>query len=373
MRVAVVFEYATLNGGEQSMLALFDELVESGRDVEIVALAPPEGLLAEELTDREIELVPLELRDAEEARLPRDKALKRLRKALERADADVVHANSLSMGRLTGALGDAFDVPRVAHLRDIIKLSGAALDDLNRNDALVAVSNATRAFHVEQGLDAEKTGVVYNGVDLELFRPLPARGDLKAELGVDDDAFLIATIGQIGLRKGQDVLAQGAAEIADELPDVHFVLVGERHSSKQESIEFEQDVMRTFAEAGLGSRLHLLGWRDDVETLMTECDLLVHPAHQEPLGRALLEAAASGLPIIATDVGGTGEILSDGESARLIPPANPAALAQAIRELHADHEQRETFAEAARQRVEVLFPISRAARALVEVWSIVLE
>ena len=119
MRIAVVFEFATLNGGEQSMLALFDELVESGRDVEIVAVAPPEGLLAEELTDREIELVPLELRDAEDARLPREKALKQLRKALDRADADVVHANSLSMGRLTGALGDEFDVPRVAHLRDI--------------------------------------------------------------------------------------------------------------------------------------------------------------------------------------------------------------------------------------------------------------
>lgn len=372
MRIAVLFEFPTLNGGEQSMLALFDELVEGGHDVEVVALAPSDGPLAEELADREIEHIPLDLRDAEGKRFERDDALATIRTALKKAKPQLVHANSLAMGRLVGALGDDYKIPRVAHLRDIIKLSQAAIDDLNRNDALVAVSNATRAFHVKQGLDAEATGVVYNGVDLELFSPLSATGDLKQELGLPEHAFLVGTIGQIGLRKGQEVLAAAAAIVGPECPDMHFLLIGERNSSKQESIDFEQAVADRFTAAGLSDRFHPLGRRDDVELLLNELDLLVHPAHQEPLGRVLLEAAASGCPIIATDVGGTAEILVDGESALLVRPAEPEALAAAIKELHADPVRAEMLAENARDRMEVLFPIARATRALVEVWKLVI-
>ena len=102
---------------------------------------------------------------------------------------------------------------------------------------------------------------------------------------------------------------------------------------------------------------------------MNEFDLLIHHARQEPLGRVLLEAAASGVPIIATRVGGTAEILSDGESARLIPPDNPHALAEAILELHDQVDQRSRFIEAARRRVCSAFPIERAAGNLATVWA----
>ena len=103
--------------------------------------------------------------------------------------------------------------------------------------------------------------------------------------------------------------------------------------------------------------------------LMNEVDLLVHPAHQEPLGRVLLEAAASGLPIIATAVGGTEEILCDGESARLVASADPKSLAAAIIELHNDASQRLRYAAAARKRVETAFNARQAARELAAVWS----
>jgi glycosyltransferase involved in cell wall biosynthesis len=336
--------------------------------VEIAAAAPPEGPLAAALAQRRIPHVALELRTASDTRVPRDIACERLLAAIESTRPDVVHANSLAMGRLTGAIAERLCVPTVAHLRDILGLSAAAMADLNRNHQLVAVSRATRAFHVAQGLDAKRTDVVYNGVDSERFRPRPASGCLRRELRLPPDAFLIGTIGQIGLRKGQDVLAEAAVHVAARVPRAHYVLVGERHSSKAESIAFERSVVEHFANADLGDRLHRVGYREDVPSLLNKLDLLVHPAHQEPLGRVLLEAAASGLPIIATNVGGTPEILTDSESARLVPPGDARRLAEAIVELAGDAGLRDRLGRAARRRVVEQFPIGAAADRLLALW-----
>jgi len=149
---------------------------------------------------------------------------------------------------------------------------------------------------------------------------------------------------------------------------VHYVLVGERYSEKYENVTYEAEIIRRFASGPLAGRAHRLGRRNDIERLMNKADLLVHPARQEPLGRVLLEAAASGLPILATHVGGTPEIVEDGVSARLIPPNNAPALAEALIELYDDGEKRARFAAAARRRAEAEFSIERAAGELAAVW-----
>ena len=336
---------------------------------DVVALAPKQGRLADELSERGISNFPLQLRDPTGVRLPREQVCDNLLKAVRESSADLVHANSLSMGRLSGFVAEELAVPSIVHLRDIIKLSLATVRDLNQNRLLLAVSEATKAFHGEQGLDVARIRVLLNGVDCDRFQPRPSHGILKQELGLPENAFLAATVGQIGLRKGQDVLAEAAILAARRLPNVHYLLVGERNSSKAESIAFERNVIFRFDGSEFGNQLHRLGYRNNVPRLMNEFDLLIHHARQEPLGRVLLEAAASGVPIIATRVGGTAEILSDGESARLIPPDNPHALAEAILELHDQVDQRSRFIEAARRRVCSAFPIERAAGNLATVWA----
>jgi glycosyltransferase involved in cell wall biosynthesis len=365
-RIAIIFEFGTLNGGEYSMLAAIKHM--PAHDIEIVALAPKAGRLSQLLAERGIRHVPLSLRDETDTRLPREVVAERLKETISTADPHVVHANSLSMGRLTGAIAEELGRPCIAHLRDILKLSRAAINDLNRNHALLAVSEATRTFHIAQGLDADRTRVLYNGVDCDQFQPRDATGRLKRELGLDEQAFLVGTIGQIGLRKAQDVLAEAAVLVGPHQPNVHFLLIGERNSAKAESIAFEQNIARRFQEAGLSDRLHPLGYRDDMPSLLNELDLLVHPAKQEPLGRVLLEAAASGLPIVATNVGGTPEILEDGVSARLVPPGNSDALADAMRELSADASQRIRLADEARHTIRERFGIDQAAQRLCAVW-----
>lgn len=372
-RIAILFEYATLNGGERSMLACLDWLQRNESGGEFVAIAPGSGRLAEALAERHIDVIPWTMTaEPDRARLSREAIETSLMEAVHRARPDLLHANSLAMGRLTGRIANRLAIPTTSHLRDILKLSTASIADLNRNRRLIAVSNATHEFHIARGLDAGRVIVVWNGLDLEGFQPRAATGWLHDELKLPRSAKLLAVIGQIGLRKGQDVLATAAPTIVREHSDVHFVLVGERSSTKEESIAFERAIVDRFAEQGLADRLHRLGTRDDVPSLLAEITLLVHPAHQEPFGRVLLEAAACGVPVVATNVGGTSEIVVDGETGRLVPPRDSSALALVINELLADEEVRHRMSLAARARAVREFDIARAARLLADQWRNVL-
>lgn len=356
------------------MLACLDWLQRHESGWEFLAIAPGCGRLAEALTQRNVELIPWSVNAKSDcARLGREAIDASLIEAVHRAKADLFHANSLAMGRLAGRIANRLAIPTTSHLRDILKLSNASIADLNRNRRLIAVSDATREFHVARGLDAERVVVVRNGLDLERFQPRAATGGLHDELKLPRSAKLLATIGQIGLRKGQDVLATAAPTIVREQPDAHFVLVGERSSIKEESIAFERAIADRFAEHGLADRLHRLGTRHDVPSLLAEITLLVHPAHQEPFGRVLLEAAACGVPVVATSVGGTSEIVADGETGHLVPPGDSQALAVAVNELLADEETRRRMSLAARDRAVREFDIAQAARLLADQWSDVLD
>ncbi len=162
------------------------------------------------------------------------------------------------------------------------------------------------------------------------------------------------------------MLLAAARAIAERRPDIRYVIVGRRHSEKDESRQFE-DALHDVARGPLARRVHFLGFRNDVATLLSELTLLVHPARQEPLGRVLLEAAAAGVPVVATDVGGTAEIFPPGEdAARLVPAGDAAALAAAMLELLDDAAMRRRMSAAARRRAEGQFDIRTSVPKLLQ-------
>ena len=290
------------------------------------------------------------------------------------------------MGRLSGPVCVELGQLSIGHLRDIIKLSKRALRDCSEHRLLLAVSRATADFHREQGLTGCEIRVFYNGVDLELFRPREPTGWLHRELGLPPHALLIGTVGQLILRKGQDKLAEAAAGMAAAdfkwfrpLPELHYVFVGERASEKPETILYEQRLHETFAQAGISDRAHFLGRRENLHLLLPELAMLVHPARQEPLGRVLLEAAAVGLPIIATGVGGTREILApDGihpgsTGGMIVEPDNHLVLMDFIPIHIFDVHRRRTLSSSARELMEDRFDIRVRARKLVELYTELLE
>ncbi len=287
--ILILCEYPTLSGGERSMLATLDGVARAGY-VPAVA-APPEGPLAQTLAARGIEVIGMATRDPLGVHRPQTAVREELASLLAKRRPSLLHANSLAMGRLSGPVTQSLRIPSLAHLRDIIRLSRQAIDDLNLHTRLLAVSDAVRRFHMAHGLAEEKTFVLHNGVDLERFRPGPpwsgeettvafqgsrhtpcavADGTrrvpatyLHEELGLSPEVPLVAAIGQIGIRKGLDVLLRAAVRVSHERPDVHYLLVGQRWSDKAESRRFEAD-LHQWAAARLGGRVHFLGLRADV-------------------------------------------------------------------------------------------------------------
>ncbi|MCE9545776.1 MAG: glycosyltransferase [Planctomycetia bacterium] len=371
MDVLLLFEYPTLSGGENSLLALLPGLRAAGCNFR--AIGPPRGPLADALHREGVELLPVEWhedvhdvpRAGPVARRPLEACRAELAAILDRCRPDILHANSLSMARLSGPVAAQLNIPSIGHVRDMVRLSRQAIDDVNSHRRLVVVSKAARQFHAAQGVDAERMAVVHNGVDLERFSPRPPTGYLHRELHLPADAPLIGIIGQLGSRKGTDVLLAAAPAVLARWPQAHFVIVGERWSTKDESRRFEQQLHAAANTPPLADRVHFLGRRDDVANLLPELTLLVHPARQEPLGRVLLEAAACGVAVVATNVGGTAEIFSGSQvSAQLIEPADAAALADAIIAVGTDKALRSRLGRAARDRAEAAFALPLATEKL---------
>lgn len=357
LRVLSLFEYPSVNGGENSWLAMASRLPKFG--VQLAAAAPPDGPLAKRLREQSIAcfaLAPDELRSTAD--------WASLTAAIADFQPDLLHGNSLAISRRLARQADRLPKPLVGHIRDIIRLSRAAATDLNACRRLIAVSEAARRWHIDQGVEPERLTVAYNGVDVDRFRL--DRATCRQQLGLSDEQFVVTTIGQIGLRKGLDTAAGAVERLSEATPNLVWLIVGERFSTKAESIEYEASLRRRGEALGPG-RVRFLGYREDVAEILAASDVLLHAARQEPFGRVLLEAAAAGRPIVATDVGGTAEMLTADEHALLIPVDDVDAMLAALRRVRDDRQLAQRLASAAQQRVTQRFTPDHAAEAFARI------
>ncbi len=362
----IIAEYGTLNGGENSLLAILPELM---RERWSFAAAVPVGTpFSRALSGSGVQLLPFDF-SLNGARLPLASLRFKLQELILSQSPDVVHCNSLTAARICGPVCHSLKQPSLGYLRDIIKLSRQAVQDLNHHAKLVAVSSATRDYHVAQGLHPQRVRVIHNGVDDQIFRPGSGSGGIRRELGVNGQAGLVLFVGQIGLRKGLDTWLEAARLILQEEPNTHFLIVGQRHSQKQESIDYEKNLRCLTETAPWRGHVHWLGQRADVPELMRQATLLMHCAYQEPLGRVLLEASASGLPMVATHVGGTREILRHPQLHPLLVPSGAAeSSSRAALVLLRDACYRHTIASTVRQMARRHFSIGACARQILTLY-----
>ncbi|MBN2491511.1 MAG: glycosyltransferase [Planctomycetes bacterium] len=349
-RIAYWLEYPTISGGERSLLALVGAL--DRRRYEPFALMPADSPVAAALRKAGVEVAA----DPGDDRQRTD--------WLRQHTIALIHANSLAMGCRSGPLGLAAGVPAVAHVRDIMRIGRRRREALLLNRRLLAVSRAVAEALSAQGVERARLQVIYNGIDASAFPPRAAAAkELRHELGLAADCPVVGNVGQICLRKGQDLFLRAAGRIAAAAPDAHFALIGARFSTKAESRAFDSALRETASRPPLAGRVHFLGWRADASRLIAGLSVLAHSAHQEPLGRVLLEALAAGTPVVATAVGGTAEIIEDEVCGLLVPPADDAALADAVLRLLDRGPLAGCLAAAGRDRVWTRFdPAVAAAR-----------
>ena len=374
--VLVFGEYGSLNGGENSFLANVPILKEQGWTVS--AAVPNPSDFSSALDRAGVTVYPFWLTGLGGDRLSQDQIRSAMANIISETQPDLVHANSLSTSRLLGPVGQQMAIPCSGHLRDIIKCSAKAISDINCLDRIIAVSRATANHHASFGMDESKLRVVHNGVDLQRFCRPEKRArfssepsPIRKELDLPSNSFLALCIGQIGMRKGVERVLDAMEAPINKHSDVHLLFVGERHSTKQEAIEYEQNCLAQAKQIS-PTQIHWLGRRSDVDSLMQQADLLVHMPKQEPLGRVLLEAAASGLPMVTTDVGGTREIL-EGHEQLIVSSRDCYRNCFEFDKFYSDESYHAAISQQLRQMAEERFVDMQAGQNLAAQWQEVLE
>jgi L-malate glycosyltransferase len=222
----------------------------------------------------------------------------------------------------------------------------------NRSTYVIANSQAVRDFLVEQDkFDPSLVRVVRNGVDFERFANAPRhRQELFPHL--PPGSKLVAVVANMNVQtKGHADLVLAAREVCREIPEAKFLLVGD-------GVERPRTAAMA-AQLGLSETVLFLGRRNDVSTILACCDLFVLPSWAEGLPNSVLEAMAAGIPVVATRVGGTPEIIQHGVNGLLVNPRDPHRLAEAIMQILQDPPRARALAEAGQNRVRIEFGFDR--------------
>lgn len=218
------------------------------------------------------------------------------------------------------------------------------------SDAIIAVSQACRQRLLAEGVDEHLLHLVYHGVDAEPYlqaSPVPWR----QRLGLSPEQKVIVTVARLAPVKGLQHAVAAAALLQRQAVPFTWLFVGQgpQAASLQEQA----------AALGLGpQQVRWLGYQEDIPGLLAAADIAVVPSLQEALGLVVLEAMAAGLPVVASRVGGIPELVLEGQTGCLVPPAAPKALAQALAQLLQDETTAGAMGRRGRQRVMQQFTIA---------------
>ena len=234
---------------------------------------------------------------------------------------------------------------------------------MRRFDRLIAVSQATKALMVASGIPDHLISVVYNGIDTETWVSSHGQGNLREELGLKQAFPVVGYVGRLTAEKDLGTWLRAAAMLATWSPHARFILVGE---GRDHAIE---DQFRAMAKSlGISERVLFLGYRADLLRVYSTFDLFMQASLTEGLSNTLLEAMAMGLPVVTTAVGGSTELVLDGETGILRQPGDPSGLAKALHALAGDPALRRRMGEAARQRIERSFSFAERLKRIEDLY-----
>jgi glycosyltransferase involved in cell wall biosynthesis len=341
LKVFYPFRSSENGGAQKSLLRLLDLFAD---EVEALILAP-EGPFLEEAREqgRAVRVWPRDFNHP--------LSLFEFARLLKKERADLVH---LHASRLLAFPGRFFSIPVIDRvnmsLRRDTAARGKAFDAFlyRQMDALIAVSHDIRRQLLRIGIAKERVQVIHNGVAHENFTEKRAY-----ELG---NPPRLGTLARLHPQKGLDILLDALAF----LPDVHCHIAGEGPERRR----LEQSI----SEKGLARRVHLEGQLKDPRPFLEGLDLYVQSSRYEPFSNASLEALASGLPVAASDVDGTREMIRHEENGLLFPPENPRALADCLEKYLENPELRRRCGQRARRHVAEHFSQSLWARKTLELY-----
>jgi glycosyltransferase involved in cell wall biosynthesis len=273
---------------------------------------------------------------------------------------DVIHTHMFGSNLWGTTIGAACRVPvRIAHEHtwsyegDPVRmwLDGHVIGRFATRFIAVSEADARRMVQIE-GVPADKVIVMPTAYVPRNGAAPAAVTDIRTELGIPADAPLIATAAIMRPQKALEVMIEALALLLKRVPDAHLVIAGDGP---------ERPMLEKYTLGlGLGDRVHLLGVRQDVDAILKEADVAALSSDFEGMPLFTFESAASGTPLVATEVGALPDLVEDGHSGLLVPPRDPEALAQGMATLLMDPDRRERLAVAAAERLEQ-YTIDRVA------------
>jgi glycosyltransferase involved in cell wall biosynthesis len=298
-------------------------------------------------------------------------AFRRVRRHLGQVRPDLVHTHLGSADLLGGPAARSLGLPTVATIHSHVppstgrdRAKARMMTAARRTCAarVIAVSECARAAYVGAGAAPDRVVVVHNGI---LGRAEPGAGArVRRELGLGERDLVVAMVSSLRPEKGHDVALETVRALLGRFSSLRLVVAGD--GPLRPSLER--------AAATLGDRVVLAGYRSDVMAVLDAADVLVQPSRADAFPTAILEAMAASVPVVATDVGGIGELVCDGVTGTLVADAPSAsAFTDALGALLEDAARRRRLGSAGRERFEQEFTADRWVQRLREVYVEVLH
>jgi len=285
----------------------------------------------------------------------------RLARDIRRLGIEIVHTYGVSSNLFAIPAARLAGARVVASIRDM----GVYLSSPQRiaqrwvckvADHVSGNADAIKDWLVADGYDRDRITVIPNGIDLSGFTGPAQNKRLHLDLGLTAETPLVAVLGRISRLKGLEDFIAAAAVVARRFPAARFLIIGEpSFTSRGREIlvdgTYEKELTRLAESLGVQTRVIFTGFRPDVQQILPELAISVLPSLSEGLSNTLLESMAAGIPVVATRVGGTPEVVQDSENGLLVPSRDPAALAEAICRLLNAPELATQLGDAARRRI----------------------
>jgi glycosyltransferase involved in cell wall biosynthesis len=289
---------------------------------------------------------------------------------IRRNNIDLVQSNTLAV--VSGALAaKIMHRPHVWHVHEFLTVPAGLRRALHWMAAhlsarVVTVSNAVRQHILkDQPHAAGSVITIHNGIDLAPYLAAKSGSSIRAELQIPEDATVVGMVGRVSRWKGQQVFTEAARLVAAKCPALYFVAVGGVFDDEHHYMDaFRRAVTRCGLE-----RFRISDFRQDIPEVLSAFDLFVLPSTEpDSFPTVILEAMASGLPVIGSAIGGVPEMIADGETGLLVPPNDPEALAEAIRKILQARSLSESMGRRGRQRAIANFQPPRFIRSFEQIY-----
>lgn len=365
MKILQICSAREIGGGERHLVDLARSLAERGHTV-YVALIPGSPLIRELSFLPKQQILELPLRNS----LGLFSVMQLARFAREH-EVEIIHAHVARDYPLAAlASSRARNTPYVLTRHVLFRLKKIHKLILRRVSRVIGVSPAvTAALQKQDIFDPGTVVTIPNGVDTGRFAK-KANNNRPSYLTKRNGQLFVGMVGNLAPIKGQEEFIRAAAIIASQRGDVEFFLAGE---DKSRAGENRAAIESLIAQLELTKRTHLVGWLDDVRDLLETLDLFISPSRSESFGLVIVEAMASGVPIVASLSEGAQEIIEDGVTGRLVPVGEPEALAKAIAELLSNEAERKRLSANALNSVNQRFSLERMVDATEQLYLDVLN